>query len=189
VLEPPPHIIATPSKNNPVYLPCHAIVNIDQKFIEDNEQHESDYADYEDEEEEPVDAKDHFVPNARNIDLANTAHSSLSLDKHSDQDGDDMDSDDDDELTRKRRRAVSGPSEPVVSYSWFRNGAEWLSTNKSGPSIPGFRLFNNGTLKIQSNNLTEGAYRCLAKEIRFDIGSILSRECVVNVSGSAQMQK
>ena len=68
-----------------------------------------------------------------------------------------------------------------VVHSWFRNG-EQLLTDPSD-DMNGFKIFSNGTLKINSTNQTAGSYRCIAKHSLYNIGAIISREVIVEKPG------
>ncbi|CAO1437229.1 unnamed protein product [Diamesa tonsa] len=65
-----------------------------------------------------------------------------------------------------------------VIHAWFRNGEQLLTTDPSD-DINGFKIFSNGTLKINSTNQTAGSYRCMAKHSLYNIGAIISREVIV----------
>lgn len=64
-----------------------------------------------------------------------------------------------------------------IKYSWLRNGK--LIPEKSN----GFRIFSNGTLRIQlkqNPENSEGTYRCLVSDK--EKNAILSKECIVTAA-------
>lgn len=71
-----------------------------------------------------------------------------------------------------------------IIYSWLRDGEILLSTSvEPSEELNGFKLFSNGTLKIKMSNQTAGHYRCLVKHSMYNIGTIITREVVVEEPG------
>lgn len=65
-----------------------------------------------------------------------------------------------------------------IEYTWYRN-----DVNLSEIQLNGFKLFNNGTLKIKNTEYATGSYRCLARDkIQYNIGAIISTKCAVIVA-------
>lgn len=68
-------------------------------------------------------------------------------------------------------------------FEWLRDGEKLISSSNDNQviTLEGFTLFPNGTLKIQTTNLTSGEYRCKAKYVgvKFVIGPIISPATVV----------
>uniref|UniRef100_A0A182XWB4 Uncharacterized protein n=1 Tax=Anopheles stephensi TaxID=30069 RepID=A0A182XWB4_ANOST len=117
----------------------------------------------------------------------------------------DYENDDDERRRRRRRRrrryvhtqrrGLSGGgeyygSQSMFEYVWYRNGLEFLTTafqnQNQHQTHKGFRLFENGTLRIpynrQNGNMAAGVYRCMATLVNHQQryqGSVLSTECTV----------
>lgn len=69
-------------------------------------------------------------------------------------------------------------------YSWLRDGELLLSTSvEPSEELNGFKLFSNGTLRIKMSDQTAGHYRCLVKHSMYNIGTIITREVVVEEPG------
>uniref|UniRef100_A0A182RNC5 Uncharacterized protein n=1 Tax=Anopheles funestus TaxID=62324 RepID=A0A182RNC5_ANOFN len=118
----------------------------------------------------------------------------------------DYETEDDDERRRRRRRrryvhtqrrGLSGGeyygSPNMFEYVWYRNGLEFLTTSfqnqNQHQTHKGFRLFENGTLRIpynrQNGNMAAGVYRCMATLVNHQQryqGSVLSTECTVSIA-------
>ncbi|XP_053680454.1 uncharacterized protein LOC128731364 [Anopheles nili] len=89
-----------------------------------------------------------------------------------------------------------GSSSLTFEYVWYRNGLELLTTSFQNQNLrqshKGFRLFENGTLRIpynrQNGNMAAGVYRCMASLVNHQHrryhsqDSILSTECTVSVA-------
>uniref|UniRef100_A0A182MWJ9 Ig-like domain-containing protein n=1 Tax=Anopheles culicifacies TaxID=139723 RepID=A0A182MWJ9_9DIPT len=113
----------------------------------------------------------------------------------------------DDERRRRRRRrrryvhtqrrGLAGGeyygSPSMFEYVWYRNGLEFLTTSfqnqNQHQTHKGFRLFENGTLRIpynrQNGNMAAGVYRCMATLVNHQQryqGSVLSTECTVSIA-------
>lgn len=55
--------------------------------------------------------------------------------------------------------------------------------NLSETQFNGFRIFNNGTLKIKNTEYAAGSYRCLAKDkTQKNVGAIVTTKCKVIVA-------
>uniref|UniRef100_W4VR48 Putative neural cell adhesion molecule l1 n=1 Tax=Corethrella appendiculata TaxID=1370023 RepID=W4VR48_9DIPT len=232
--QPPAHIIATPAKNSPVYLPCHAVYNYDEDEINYNDNNNDyDVDEYEDDNDDGDDGDDESNNDLEEDDISELVtinsnssdrqkrihelysqqfsdhdksnnirggqndffnsntnhHNSNDLDEEN-YDEEEDESKDDFRNFRSKRSLYSNHRRsqqlPIIQYTWYRNGAKFMTTafQNSNPqqSLNGFRLFNNGTLRIQYSNMTSGVYRCLANETRYGKGAILSTQCIVNVS-------
>ena len=86
-------------------------------------------------------------------------------------------------IDRSRVRRSTDNSVQLI-YSWLRDGELLLSTSvEPSEELNGFKLFSNGTLKIKMSNQTAGHYRCLVKHSMYNIGTIITREVVVEEPG------
>ena len=84
---------------------------------------------------------------------------------------------------RSRVRRSTDNSAKLI-YSWLRDDELLLSTSvEPSEELNGFKLFSNGTLKIKMSNQTAGHYRCLVKHSMYNIGTIITREVVVEEPG------
>jgi hypothetical protein len=93
-------------------------------------------------------------------------------DDDEDEDYDDNYDDNEDEGGFRFRRSIADQIE--IEYTWFKNGEPVVTSLQRNAN--GFRLFQNGTLKITSPNNTAGIYRCLANETGRGLGGIVSHE-------------
>jgi hypothetical protein len=111
-------------------------------------------------------------------------HGNIVMEEPADEDDNDEDGEADLANFRFRRAAKRADKEaqPHVEYTWFRNDVKLLSTAEPSHQPNGFRLFANGTLRIQYSDQTAAGYRCLANETKFGVGSVLSREIAVDVA-------
>lgn len=72
--------------------------------------------------------------------------------------------------TRKRDVASRTNRWPTFEYRWYRNHQLIVAENVS----EGFRVFSNGTLRIDASPLANGRYRCVASCSVYDTGAIAS---------------
>ena len=83
-----------------------------------------------------------------------------------------------------RSRVRRSTDNSKLIYSWLRDGELLLSTSvEPAEELNGFKLFSNGTLKIKMSNQTAGHYRCLVKHSMYNIGTIITRDVVVEEPG------
>uniref|UniRef100_A0A182VYL2 Uncharacterized protein n=1 Tax=Anopheles minimus TaxID=112268 RepID=A0A182VYL2_9DIPT len=176
-----------------------------------NEEDDEEEEDDEDYDDEKVEMEDDFLPHTStlltNNDLSNDQQHLQQGVEHYDLQYKYYDNEDDDERRRWRRqrrryvhtqrRGLAGGeyygSPSIFEYVWYRNGLEFLTTSfqnqNQHQTHKGFRLFENGTLRIpynrQNGNMAAGVYRCMATLVNHQQryqGSVLSTECTVSIA-------
>ncbi|XP_058118986.1 uncharacterized protein LOC131284066 [Anopheles ziemanni] len=188
----------------------------DEHNEEDDEEEEDDEG-YDEDTDDQEDEEDGFLPHTapllNNNDLSHDERSLHRLQRqqppdvfqrqYRDYEGDEV------RRRRRRRRYVrtqgrgfagrggyyGGGGLATFEYVWYRNGLEFLTTSFQNQNHrqthKGFRLFENGTLRIpynrQNANIAAGVYRCKATLIHHNPrnhgqGSILSTECTVSIA-------
>uniref|UniRef100_A0A182P6L8 Ig-like domain-containing protein n=1 Tax=Anopheles epiroticus TaxID=199890 RepID=A0A182P6L8_9DIPT len=217
VAAPPSHVIVTGSRSAPVYLPCQAELGPDSsddipnssygdEYIEEDEEDEEDDEGYDEDTDE---MEDDFLPHTStlvtNNDLTNGEQRKQphQQNPHFSRRYKDYGNDNDGRRRRRKRyvhtqrRGLSDGeyygSPSIFEYVWYRNGLEFLTTSfqnqNQRQTHKGFRLFENGTLRIlynrQNGNIVAGTYRCMATLVNHQQryqGSILSTESTVSIA-------
>ncbi|EAA07543.5 AGAP002949-PA [Anopheles gambiae str. PEST] len=190
----------------------------DEYLDEHNEEDEEEEEDEEGYDEDTDEMEDDFLPHTSSLvtnnDLTNGDHrqqqqqqqqQAQQTGQHFSRQYKDYDDTEEEEERRRRRRRKRyvhtqrrggeyyGSPGSIFEYVWYRNGLEFLTTSfqsqNQRQTHKGFRLFENGTLRIlynrQNGNIVAGVYRCMATLVshqqRYQ-GSILSTESTVSIA-------
>uniref|UniRef100_A0A182K1F8 Uncharacterized protein n=1 Tax=Anopheles christyi TaxID=43041 RepID=A0A182K1F8_9DIPT len=180
----------------------------DEYMDEHNEEDEEEEEDDEGYDEDTDEMEDDFLPHTSSLvtnnDLTNDEQQPQQKSQHFSRHYKDYDNDDE-ERRRRRKRYVHtqrrglaggeyyGSPSSIFEYVWYRNGLEFLTTSfqnqNQRQTHKGFRLFENGTLRIlynrQNGNIVAGVYRCMATLVNHQQryqGSILSTESTVSIA-------
>lgn len=181
--ENPSYVLASTTKNTPIYLNCHVLLNVTDQFEEDFKKtafynikkvDDPDENDEEEDDDETGSRDDDEVRKYYNKQYENNVHKTNQKTNVQPP-----------KPRTKRDVAASG-----LSFEWQRDGISvitiGLNTDKT-VAVDGFTLFPNGTLKFQPSNATDGDYRCKVKYTKrgkshIDIGPMISRATRVEVA-------
>lgn len=177
----------------PLFLPCSASIDENQipratiDLLNRNNANSDFSGNEQDTWEDDLNERQHHSNGAKERAGSNFDTNDNFDDEYDEEDTqDEEESDENGFIRRRRKRSVQSDLNAEIEYIWFLNGE--LLVNSSQRNVTGFRLMNNGTLKIQQIASSAGTYRCLAREVKHNMGGIISREVIVRTAGKLHLK-